>query len=82
MPPHRKAPFRPLLLKQVPRRPLQRPCNGRPLDFVALLEASSDGDLAHDVSGIRAHLDRAKGRLQHCFLPRYSLRAPQGEAMR
>lgn len=48
--------------------------NGCPLDF-AKLEAASDFDLAHDVGGIQASLDRddnspTAGQLLNCFLPR------------
>lgn len=48
--------------------------NGNPLDFEGLM-AAGDGDFAHDVFGIRRHIDRDTGRLMDCFVPRYSRRA-------
>lgn len=45
--------------------------NGCPLDLQKLLDAPSF-DFAHDVFGIREHLDRTTGKLMHCFLPRCS----------
>lgn len=46
--------------------------NGCPLKLYNLLEAD-DFNFAHDVFGIRRHLDRNTGKLEHCFLPRYSV---------
>jgi len=46
---------------------------GNPLKLAELL-AASDGDLAHDVSGINRHLDRETGKLGGCFSPRFSAR--------
>ena len=46
-------------------------CNGCPLDLEALLGAK-DVEFAHDVLGIRAHIDRKVGLLTNCFLPRYA----------
>lgn len=43
--------------------------NGRPLDFERLRDFP-DGDFAHDVFGIRRHLNRETGELRDCFLPR------------
>lgn len=43
--------------------------NGCPLDFKKLL-ASSGFDFAHDLFGIRNHLNRETGCLERCFLPR------------
>lgn len=43
--------------------------NGCPLNFVKLLEAPPF-DFAHDVYGIRRHIDRNTGKLLDCFLPR------------
>ena len=43
------------------------------LDFAGLAVAS-DFDLAHDVGGIRHHLNRTTGELEGHFLPRYLAR--------
>jgi hypothetical protein len=44
-------------------------CNGMPLDLDKL--ASFDEfNFAHDIFGIRRHLDRETGALQNCFVPR------------
>jgi hypothetical protein len=43
--------------------------NGCPLDLGKLLNFG-DGDFAHDISGIRYHIDRETGKLGDCFLPR------------
>jgi hypothetical protein len=45
--------------------------NGTPLRLEALLHAA-DGDFIHDITGIRAHMDRETGQLKDCFLPRYA----------
>lgn len=45
--------------------------NGCPLRLEGLL-AADDFNFAHDVWGIRRHLDRETGRLQNHFLPRFS----------
>lgn len=45
--------------------------NGRPLDLARFLEGP-DFDFAHDVWGIRNHLNRETGQLENCFLPRYA----------
>lgn len=45
--------------------------NGCPLDLQGLLGAS-DFEFAHDVQGIRIHIDRATGHLFGCFSPRYA----------
>ena len=42
-----------------------------PIDLLALLDAK-DGDFAHDVFGIRKHINRETGKLEDCFLPRYA----------
>jgi hypothetical protein len=47
--------------------------NGCPLDLGALLQAP-DADFAHDVWGIRRHLDRDTGQLGDGFYPRYARR--------
>jgi len=41
------------------------------LKLYELLEAD-DFNFAYDVFGIRANIDRTTGKLQNCFLPRYS----------
>lgn len=46
--------------------------NGCPLNLQGLLEAA-DADFAHDVFGIRAHINRRTGQLEDCFLPRYAV---------
>lgn len=43
--------------------------NGCPLDL-AKLEAADDFNLAHDVFGIRRHINRTTGKLEDCFVPR------------
>lgn len=43
--------------------------NGTPLDL-AKLAAFDDFNFAHDVFGIRGHIDRTTGKLTRCFLPR------------
>lgn len=45
--------------------------NGNPLNLSALLGAD-DFNFAHDVFGIAKHIDRATGKLEHCFRPRFS----------
>jgi len=45
--------------------------NGCPLRLKELLEAD-DFNFAHDVFGIRRHIDRRTGKLTQCFLPRYA----------
>ena len=45
--------------------------NGCPLDLDRML-AGEPADLMHDVQGIRRHLDRETGRLQHHFWPRFA----------
>ena len=45
--------------------------NGCPLKLTEL--ASADNfNFAHDVFGIRRHIDRETGQLQDCFSPRFS----------
>lgn len=44
--------------------------NSAPLQLQALL-AASDGDFAHDVFGVRQHVDRDTGQLTGFFTPRY-----------
>lgn len=45
-----------------------------PLKLDELLRAD-DGNFAHDVFGIRSHMDRSEypGKLTGCFLPRYAM---------
>lgn len=45
--------------------------NGNPLRLEALLEAD-DFNFAHDIYGIRRHLDRTTGQLKDFFSPRFS----------
>lgn len=46
-------------------------CNGNPLDLQRLLDAD-DSNFAHDVFGIRRHINRDTGELENCFVPRFS----------
>lgn len=46
--------------------------NGCQLKLDELLVAA-DFDFAHDVFGIRRHIDRTTGRLGDCFLPRFAM---------
>lgn len=46
--------------------------NGTPLRLEALRDAD-DGNFAHDVFGIRRHLDRSTGKLGGCFCPRFAV---------
>lgn len=46
-------------------------CNGCPLKLSELLLAD-DSNFAHDVFGIRRHIDRETGQLKDCFVPRYA----------
>jgi hypothetical protein len=43
--------------------------NGCRLDFNALL-GFRDADFAHDIFGIRRHINRETGQLEDCFVPR------------
>lgn len=45
--------------------------NGNPLRLKKLLAADAV-NFAHDVLGIRRHLNRETGKLENCFSPRYS----------
>lgn len=45
--------------------------NGCPLRLRDLL-AADDGNFAHDVFGIRDHINRDTGALGDCFLPRFT----------
>jgi len=47
-------------------------CNGNPLKLDKLL-AADDFNFAHDVFGIRRHLNRETGALNDCFSPRFSV---------
>jgi hypothetical protein len=47
--------------------------NGCALRLEALL-AADDENFAHDVFGIREHLDRETGELRHHFWPRFAVR--------
>jgi hypothetical protein len=46
--------------------------NGCPLDFDKLL-SFDDGNFAHDVLGIRQHIDRETGQLAGYFMPRCAM---------
>lgn len=46
-------------------------CNGCPIKLQELLNAD-DTNFAHDIFGIRANINRQTGKLENCFLPRYS----------
>jgi len=46
--------------------------NGNPLDFERMAKAN-DGNLGHDLFGIRRFLDRNTGKLTDCFVPRFSM---------
>ena len=45
--------------------------NGTPLMLAELSEAKGY-DFAHDILGIRRHIDRNNGKLLNCFVPRYA----------
>ena len=45
--------------------------NGMPLQLAELL-AADRFEFAHDILGIRRHIDRSTGKLQDCFVPRYA----------
>ena len=45
--------------------------NGSPLDLEELLQAD-EFNFAHDILGIRRHINRDNGKLENCFLPRFS----------
>lgn len=49
--------------------------NGCPLDLAKLL-AADNFNFAHDVFGIRGHIDRRTGKLDGRFLPRCARVAP------
>lgn len=46
--------------------------NGTPMHFDKLLTAERF-EFAHDLGGIRRHINRETGALEGCFLPRYAL---------
>lgn len=48
--------------------------NGTPLQLADMLEAADSLDFAHDLCGIRVHLDRDSGKLKDCFVPRFAVR--------
>ena len=47
-------------------------CNGNPLRLDALLSAD-EFNFSHDIVGIRNNLNRETGKLENCFVPRYSV---------
>jgi len=46
-------------------------CNACPLKLAELL-AADDFNFSHDIAGIRLNLNRATGKIENCFLPRFS----------
>ena len=46
-------------------------CNGCPLRL-ADMEQADNFNLMHDVPGINAHLNHDTGKLERCFLPRFT----------
>lgn len=48
-------------------------CNGNTLNLAALLVAD-DFNFSHDVSGIASNLNRQTGKLENCFVPRFTVR--------
>ena len=50
--------------------------NGMPMEFERLLGAD-DFNFAHDVFGIRRHMDRSTGQLLNCFVPRFASKGPR-----
>ena len=53
--------------------------NGCPLRLGELLEADAL-NFAHDIAGIRFHINRETGRLEGFFLPRFAARVDAEEA--
>lgn len=45
--------------------------NGNPLKLKELLQ-SDNSDFNHDICGIANNIDRETGKLENCFVPRYS----------
>ena len=52
--------------------------NGCPLALEELLNAGAF-DFSHDVWGIRQHINRETGQLEHCFIPRYAARQDKAQ---
>lgn len=50
--------------------------NGMPLDLDKLASAP-EFDFAHDVFGIRRHINRETGAIENCFVPRCSMSQQQ-----
>ena len=50
--------------------------NGNPLGLQRLLLAD-DFTFAHDVFGIRGHINRETGQLEDCFVPRLTRHMPR-----
>jgi uncharacterized protein DUF6874 len=44
----------------------------RPLRLGEMLQARDSFDFAHDVIGIRNHVDLGTGEMRDCFMPRFS----------
>lgn len=52
-------------------------CNGNKLDLPRLL-AADDFNFTHDIYGMLRHVNRRTGKLEHCFVPRFSARPKRG----
>jgi len=51
-------------------------CNGMPLDLQKLLDAD-EFTFAHDIFGIRRHINRTTGEIEGFFVPRCSMPEPK-----
>lgn len=47
-------------------------CNGNPLRLQDMIDADNF-NFAHDMHGIYRHLNRKTGKLENCFLPRFTM---------
>jgi hypothetical protein len=56
-------------------------CNGMPLDLGKLL-AADEFNFAHDIFGIRRHINRKTGEIEGCFVPRCALPEPKANEVR
>lgn len=54
--------------------------NGCPMNFERML-AADDFNFTHDYCGIVRHLDRATGRLNDGFLPRFAAKQHEGATL-
>lgn len=48
--------------------------NGCPLDLERMLDAADSFDFAHDLAGIRRHINRTTGEIGGFFVPRFASR--------